>query len=129
MTKFEAIFEDFQNSLRRFEEVIQEEKSTIVRDSAIKRFEITIDLSWKALKTFLQEHRGIVCRAPKSCVKEAFQQGVIEHDEVWLEMVDLRNEAAHTYKEELAEKLYNDLPKIVERFQSLEKKLKDEVEK
>lgn len=45
MTKFESLIEDFGNALKRFEEILREEKTDIVRDSAIKRFEIVFDLS------------------------------------------------------------------------------------
>lgn len=49
MTKFESLWEDFQKALLRLEEVLKEKRSDIIRDSAIKRFEIAFDLVWKML--------------------------------------------------------------------------------
>ena len=76
----------------------------IVRDSAVKRFELPFDLSWKTVKAYL-ESEGIPCYSPKSCFREAFRQGMISHDNFWIQLVDMRNEATHTYNEDVAEKI------------------------
>jgi len=114
-----AITEQYKKALLKLEEILKVEKSEIVRDSAIQRFEFTFDLAWKAIKVFLEENKGIICRSPKDCLREAYQQGIIKYDDFWMEMVDLRNETAHTYKEETADKVYVLLPKIIEKFQEL----------
>lgn len=126
MSKFDAVLEDFENVLQRFEEILQKEKNEVVRDSAIKRFELTVDMSWKILKAFLEEYRGVVCRSPKGCVREAFRQGLIEYDDLWIQMIDWRNDAVHTYKETLAELLYEKLPQALPYFQELLKSMKQE---
>jgi hypothetical protein len=51
MTKLDALKNQYQKAVKRLDEILKEEKSDIVRDSAIKRFEFTFDLSWKLLKT------------------------------------------------------------------------------
>ena len=47
----------------------KKKKNDVVRDSAIKRFELCFELSWKTLKDFLAEE-GILCRFPRSCLKD-----------------------------------------------------------
>ena len=95
------------------------EKNAVVRDSAIQRFEFTLDLAWKTVKAYLEEQKGIVCRSPKECLRQAFRQDLIEYDDFWLAMVDLRNETAHIYKEETAEAVYQKLPQCLGKFQGL----------
>jgi len=56
MTKFQSLQEDFARALQRFEEILVEPKNDIVRDSAIKRFEMVFDLGWKTLKAFLEKY-------------------------------------------------------------------------
>lgn len=129
MTKFESVFEDFQSAVERLREVLEKEKTDIVRDSAIKRFEITLDLSWKTLKAFLEVYRGVICRSPKGCMQEGFHQGLISYDELWAYMIDWRNEAVHTYKVELAEKLYAELPKALGKFQELVRAIRKQIGK
>jgi hypothetical protein len=46
------ILNDFKNAISRLEEVLKLEKTDIVRDSAIKRFELSFDLAWKAIKSY-----------------------------------------------------------------------------
>lgn len=119
MTKYEALKNDFSSALTRLKEVLAMPKDTVTRDSAIQRFEFTLDLAWKTTKEFLEKFRGVRCASPKGCFKEAFAQGIIEHDPFWLDLVDLRNDTVHTYKEELAERVFSQLPRAVEYFNAL----------
>lgn len=119
MTKFESLIEDFGNALKRFEEILRVEKTDIVRDSAIKRFEIVFDLSWKTIKAFLEERHNITCVSPRNCLREAFRLGLIDHDDHWLRVADDRNYTVHTYREALAERIYRDLPAALPLFQKL----------
>ena len=119
MTKFTAITEQFEKALKKFREVLDLPETDVVRDSAIQRFEFTLDLSWKMIKAFLEEKKGVICASPKECFREAYRQGIIEYCELWLSFVDMRNETAHTYKEETAERIYASLSKTLEYFESL----------
>jgi len=119
----EELFDSFEKSIQRLEEVLKQEKTIFNRDSSIQRFEFTIELAWKCIQKFLREQR-IVCRSPKECLKEAFKFGLIDDDNRWLKAFDDRNLTAHTYKEEIAEKIYNNLPDYLEIFKKLKEALK-----
>lgn len=119
MTKLEVLLNQFQRATQRFKEVLEEKKTTIIRDSSIKRFEFTFDLSWKAIKTWLEEKKGVICNSPKECFREAYRQRLISYEDVWIQMTDWRNISVHTYKENLAEALYADLPKALKHFEEL----------
>lgn len=99
-------------------------ETAIIRDSAIQRFEFTLDLSWKVLKTYLEDQKGVICKSPKECFREAYKQGVIEYEDDWLKLVDLRNETSHTYNEEYAKAIYKELPAAAEHFTVLLKAVK-----
>lgn len=124
MSKLEANLSQFKKAINRLEDVLKQEKNEFMRDSAIQRFEFTFDLAWKAIKTYLEENKGIICKSPKGCFKDAYEQGIIEYDEFWMEMTDARNRTAHTYEEITAEEIYDLLPKTLEYFQNLLDKLK-----
>jgi len=119
MTKQAAQLEQFKKALARLNEALAAPKSDIVRDSAIQRFEFTIDMAWKLVKTCLEEKYGVVCQAPKECFREAYKQKLLTYDEFWLELVDMRNQTSHTYKEEVAQSVFERLPKTAEYMQSL----------
>lgn len=118
MTKYQATLKEFTDALNRFEEVLREEKTEFIRDSAIKRFEIVFDLSWKVIKAWMED-RGVTCTSPLGCFKEAYRQGLINYEEIWVEMVKTRNKTAHTYSQKLAEEVYAKLPEALTTFQKL----------
>ena len=102
------LLEDFKKTIARLEEAMSLEKTGIVRDSAIKRFELCFDLAWKCIK-FYARKEGIECNSPRSCLKVAFQLNLISYDENWLKMLDDRNLTVHIYKEKYAEEVYSRL--------------------
>ncbi len=112
----------FEKSIQRLEEILKEEETVANRDSAIKRFEFTVELAWKCVQKFLREQE-IICRSPKECLKEAFKFGLIEDDPRWLEMFEDRNLTVHTYNETTAEEVYERLSNYLEVFELLKEKL------
>ena len=74
---------------------------------------MAFDLAWKSIKTFL-EARGISCNSPISCFREAYREGVIGLEDVWIDMVKTRNKTAYVYNEILAEETFGELPRILE---------------
>ena len=112
------LLEDFRKTIKRLEEVLKLEKTKVIRDSAIKRFELCFDLVWKSIKFFAQKE-GLECYSPKECFKIAFQLKLIEHDEKWLEMIKDHNLTTHLYKEEQADMVYQKLPRYLEMFRNL----------
>lgn len=124
MSKLEAVIKQFEQAITRLDEVLKEPKSSIVRDSAIQRFEFSLDLAWKSVKAFLEDKKGIICSSPKDCFREAYRQGIIEYDDIWIKYVDMRNETVHTYKEEIAEQIYSELANVLKHLKSLLNNLK-----
>jgi nucleotidyltransferase substrate binding protein (TIGR01987 family) len=118
------IFNSFGKSLQRLEEILKAEKTVANRDSAIKRFEFTVELAWKSIQKFLRGEE-IICRSPKECLKEAFKFGLVEDDPKWIEMFEDRNLTAHMYNEKTAEEVYNRLPGYINIFNELRDKFKE----
>jgi nucleotidyltransferase substrate binding protein (TIGR01987 family) len=84
-------------------------KDDIVLDATIQRFEFTFEMSWKLMKAYL-EYEGIAeATSPRSSIREAFKQGLIEDGDVWLDMLLDRNRTVHTYDEETAIVIYNNV--------------------
>ena len=119
MTKFESVAVQFEQALKRMDEALRMPKTDIVRDSAIQRFEFALDLAWKAVKAFLEEKEGIRCASPKECFRDAYRYGLIEYSDDWLQFVDMRNETVHTYNQDLAEKIFLELPSVSKRMTDL----------
>lgn len=120
MSKYEALQEGFIDALMRLEESLLQEKTEFMRDSAIKRFELVFDLSWKLIKAWLEEKRAVSCASPVTCFREAYAQKLLsDYDDAWNRIVKMRNNAVHTYNLKLAEQVYEKLPEAVAAFQKL----------
>ena len=120
MSKYEALHAEFTEALARLEESLRQEKTEFMRDSAIKRFELFFDLSWKLVKTWLEEKRAVACASPVTCFREAYAQKLFDdYDETWNRIVKMRNNAAHTYNLRLAEQVYENLPGALGAFRQL----------
>ncbi len=116
---------EFAKSLENLRDIILESKTSIVRDAAIKRYELCYELAWKSVQERLRGEGLEICKSPKTCFKEAFEQGWIEDEETFAEMIQNRNLTTHTYNEGLAEEIYINLGKYVSLFEFLLKKLQD----
>lgn len=98
-------------------------KNVVNRDSAIKRFELTFELAWKAIKAY-SAVKGVLCRLPRDCFQEAFKTGIVMDNPLWLKMIEDRNLTIHTYNEQLAEDIYGRLKDYLPLFQTLGEALK-----
>ncbi|MFW7382125.1 MAG: HI0074 family nucleotidyltransferase substrate-binding subunit [Oligoflexus sp.] len=117
----DKVLTEFTKALISLEKALLEPKSDIVRDATIHRFEFCVELAWKSAKRLM----GTATSAPKSVIREMAQNQLIEHIDFWLKAIDQRNLSSHTYKEELAELVYQFagqfLPEAKALLQRLEK--------
>ncbi|MCK5523816.1 MAG: HI0074 family nucleotidyltransferase substrate-binding subunit [Thiomargarita sp.] len=111
--------QSFIKSIANLKSILAEAKTPIVRDAAIKRYELCYELAWKSVQEALRNQGLEICRSPKSCFKQAFKQGWIEEEETYADMVQNRNLTTHTYNEDLAEEIYNQLGEYLSLFESL----------
>ena len=108
----------FEKALNTLGECLALEYSTVVRDAAIKRFEYCFELAWKTIKQFARQE-GEACNSPKSALKVAFNMNWVNGDEIWLDMLDDRNQTTHTYTEATAKHVFSHIPGYYEAFLSL----------
>ena len=102
------VINSYEKALSKLGIALEAKKTELNRDAAIQRFEFSYELMWKSLKSVLKDS-GVICNSPKACFKEAFNQGWIQDEPLWLDMLQNRNLTTHTYDEALAEKVYRRL--------------------
>lgn len=73
----------------------------IEKQGIIQIFEFTFELAWKTLKDYL-ESQQVVAQFPRDVIKEAFHYQLIRDEDVWMDMLEKRNQMAHTYDETAA---------------------------
>lgn len=103
----------FQNYCRALDQLTRfmdrVELNELEEQGLIQSFEYNHELAWKTLKDFL-ELRGVVdLFGSKDTSKEAFKAGLLgdaEQDgQVWMDMIESRNQTSHTYNEDTAREI------------------------
>ncbi|MEK6705476.1 MAG: nucleotidyltransferase substrate binding protein [Bdellovibrionota bacterium] len=127
MKKQKIELTELKRALARLKEALALKKTDIIRDSVIQRFEFTVELSWKVLQKFLQFSGLPDPLTPKNAIRDAARINLISDPQAWIEFIDARNLSSHTYKEALAEQVYESAKKLPtfadELLASIEKKL------
>lgn len=114
---------EFQKAIHAFAAALVAPKNDLSRDASIQRFEFCIELSWKLSKKFM----GTTAASAKTVIREMAQDDLIEDVEKWLEFVDLRNLTVHTYREALAEEVYDKCKVFLPLVQDLLRRLQGRV--
>lgn len=98
-------FENFCAALNNLEDIYHYEPpyNNVVLTGLVALYEICFEQSWKAMKEIL-EMNGVAesqTGSPRQVLKKAYQTGMIENEEAWLEALVSRNNAAHAYNKEM----------------------------
>ena len=108
-------FENFEKASINLNETIECIKQNginkIYTMALIQAYEIVFELAWKTMKDYL-EFNGIITDTPRETIKEAFSKNIISDGQIWIEMMEARNKTSHTYKEEYAKSLCDDILNI-----------------
>ena len=75
----------------------------------IQAFEFSYELAWKLMKDFLYSKGFIDLIGSKDSIRQAFSSGIIENGEIWMNMIDSRNDTSHTYDEVTAARVVSDV--------------------
>src|SRR5262245_10051909 len=100
-----------RSALRRLRDGVSAARNQLDKDGVIQRFEFSFELTWKALKIFL-ESEGFDSKSPKDCLKAAFRLGLLDDDEIFLDMLADRNKTSHLYSKQEAGRVF----KRIKRF-------------
>ena len=98
-----ANFEKALSQLAKF--ITQQNLNELEEQGLIQCFEYTHELAWNVMKDFLTFEGIQNIIGSRSATREAFNKGLIEEGQVWMDMIGSRNESVHTYNEETADKI------------------------
>lgn len=77
--------------------------STLEKLGLIQGFEYTYELAWYVFKDYL-EYKGIFgLVGSRDATRSALKNGLIEHGDVWMQMIADRNLTSHTYDQNRAQ--------------------------
>jgi nucleotidyltransferase substrate binding protein (TIGR01987 family) len=115
MKRWSERIKDLGNAVERLNEAIEDSnnyKLETLKDSVIHRFEFSLELSWKALKNYLNSQGILEATTPKQTIKEAFGIGILKNGQVWLDMLNDRNRTSNTYNQLDSNEIYENIVNI-----------------
>lgn len=112
-------------AFEQFHEALKIAKTDLEKAGTIQYFEFTYELAWKTLKRVLSG-RGKDLNSPKTVLREAALEKLIDDPELWFDFTKDRNETLHTYNKAIANSIFADLHlfdkemlKLIEKLKSL----------
>ena len=104
MKKFDN-YSSALETLRRSKD--QDLENEFVRGGIIAKFSLQFELGWKLLKELMKYEgdRVAATGSPREIIKAAYAYYDWMDEEIWLHMLRDRNDTAHIYDAELAERL------------------------
>ena len=123
-------FENFCKALENLEEGAEIENMSMVEEAGlIKLFEICFEQSWKVLKKVLEMQglnpTGIA--SPKKIFALSYSAGILPEEEIWIEILKMRNILIHTYDaEKSSEMILKIKNEYLPAFQTLKKILEED---
>ena len=112
-------FSNYNKALARLEDFIQKKNlSKLEEQGLIKAFEYTYELAWNVIKDYY-EYQGVTgIQGSRDAFRLAFQRGLIEDGETWMDMIDSRIQTTHTYNEEVDIAIYEsiDNPDLIDHI-------------
>ena len=98
-------FQNYQKALAQLTQAVelsrQRALSKLEQQGLIQGFEYTHELAWNTLKDFLEARGAAAIFGSRDTTRAAFTAGLIDQGEVWMQMIQSRNQSTHTYNEEM----------------------------
>jgi nucleotidyltransferase substrate binding protein (TIGR01987 family) len=123
-------FNNYQKALDQLSYVVNlshaRELTMIEQQGLIQAFEFTFELSWNVMKDFLESRgvSGII--GSRDAIRQAFNRGIIQDGQEWMEMINSRNQTSHSYDADeadlISEKVVNE---YYAKFETFREKMKE----
>ena len=109
-------FDNFYRALTNLEKTSNYQKpyDTVVLTGMTALYEICFEQALKAMKEILEQQGFSENKtgSPRQVLKTAYQAGMINNEEVWLQALQARNNVAHAYNEAIAKNIVRESQEI-----------------
>ncbi|VAW77859.1 Protein of unknown function DUF86, Caur_2869 group [hydrothermal vent metagenome] len=83
----------------------QRELSNLEKQGLIQAFEFTHELAWNTLKNFLEYKGQSELYGSRDTTRKAFELGLVEDGDSWMQMIQNRNRSSHTYNQKVMQEI------------------------
>lgn len=119
---------NYSKALRQLTKFIEKgELNELEQQGLIQSFEYTYELAWNTIKGFFEAQGESGILGSRDAFRLAFNRGLIENGETWMEMIKSRVLASHAYNEDIAEAIarsivtlyYSEFIRLHQRLETL----------
>lgn len=118
--RWQQRFANYQKALGRLSAAVslsqERPLSDLEKQGLIQAFEFTHELAWNVIKDIFVGQGAQNIMGSRDATREAFNRGLIEDGNGWMEMILSRNQTSHTYNEEVANEIAD---RILQRYHPL----------
>ncbi|MCC8074516.1 MAG: nucleotidyltransferase substrate binding protein [Clostridiales bacterium] len=110
--RFQERYTNFVRAIQRLEESIADYERfglDSIRDGVIQRFEFCAELAWKTVREYLLDQGYSGVNSPKSVMKLAYADGLLQEEQGWLALLNARNLTSHLYDEAAAQTVFEEV--------------------
>ena len=108
-------FENFKRANSKLvlasEALVKEPENELYAMALVQAFEFNYELAWKTLKDYLL-YQGQSVQLPRETLKTAYANALIQSGDLWIQMLEDRNNMAHRYDQQ-------NMQAIVKRIQEI----------
>lgn len=127
-------FNNFKRSLKQLDNAMtlmeERELSDLEKQGVIQAFEYNYELAWNVLKDFYEYQGDQDIQGSRDAIRTAFKRGLIVNGEVWMGMIKSRAMTSHTYREDIAKEILQDIVNLYyQEFVSLKETMLKFVDK
>lgn len=101
--RWEQRFANFRKALAQLKKFVKKgQLNELEEQGAIQAFEYTYELAWNVMKDFLEHQGQTDIYGSRDAIRKAFQLGLIQDGDKWMDAYVSRAKTSHTYNEETA---------------------------
>ncbi len=107
-------FDNFQRSMKQLDSAMallqERDLSELEIQGVIQAFEYNYELAWNVIKDFYHYQGDTIdIQGSRDAFRTAFNRGLVAEGQVWMDMIKSRALTVHTYDDEVAEKILEDI--------------------
>lgn len=103
-------FNNYSKALAQLTRFIEKgELNEFEQQGLIQAFEYTFELAWNSIKDYFESQGEVSILGSRDAFRLAFRRGLIGNGETWMSMITSRTLTCHTYNEDTADKIAEDV--------------------
>jgi nucleotidyltransferase substrate binding protein (TIGR01987 family) len=127
-------YSNFIKALSNLNEAVElaneRDLSKLEKQGLIQSFEYTFELAWNTIRDFYRSKGEVDIQGSRDAFRLAYERGLIEEGQVFMNMIKSRQLSSHTFNEETANEIYQDIVnQYFSAFKCLSERLKQEKRK